>query len=65
MASDVLGKAFRKATAEASKQYDSANIPSAPVKDADQIMREDAKPMTATDGIQRILLAWKDRDYFR
>jgi len=62
MASDILKKAFRQATAEAARQCEEV---AAPVKDADQLLREREAPMTAEDAIQRILLAWKDRDYFR
>ena len=33
--------------------------------DAEAELRAAAEPMTAADAIDRILLAWKDRDYFR
>jgi hypothetical protein len=33
--------------------------------DDENILRRASAPMTAADGIARILLAWKDKDYFR
>jgi hypothetical protein len=34
-------------------------------KTEEEILREQTKPMTAADCVPRVLLAWKDRDYFR
>lgn len=65
MASDVFGKAFAKASAEAAKVFEDSDAVKKVAKDADQLLREETAPMTANDAIQRILLAWKDRDYFR
>lgn len=68
MAERLINKAFSRLNAEVAKAQDDMD-PDAHKrkveKTAEQTMRDTAAPMSAKDAVQRILLAWKDKDYFR
>lgn len=68
MSSKFLNRAFNKLNAEVEKVRQNADPEAGKrvqEKDAEQALREESAPMTAGDAIQRIILAWKDKDYFR
>lgn len=68
MAEHLFNRAFSTLNAQVAKAQDEMN-PDARKrkieKTDEQRMREKAAPMSASDAVQRILLAWKDQDYFR
>jgi hypothetical protein len=67
MAEKVLERAFNKAMAGHLSAQDEAERPAKrpKVEDEDALLRKKDAPMQVADAIQRILLADKDKDYFR
>jgi hypothetical protein len=62
-----LAKVFNKLHSDHVRATDALEGATKPValKSEEDILREKTTPMTLADCIPRILLAWKDKDYFR
>jgi hypothetical protein len=65
MGERLLNRFFNEALTADQKANQEAKGKQKKQKDGDEQLRDDANPMQASDAIKRILLAKKDKDWFR